>query len=101
MAKCCRNAKVSVRACPYALPRMFYVYVLESALDKCHYIGSTNNLRRRFKEHNDGKVFATKSRCPFILLYYEAYITEKLARNRESQLKLRGQARVQLFKRIK
>ncbi len=81
--------------------RMFYVYVLESTLDKCHYVGSTNDLRRRLKEHNDGKVFATKSRCPFILLYYEAYLTEKLARSRESRLKSRGQARIQLFKRIR
>ncbi len=80
---------------------MFYVYILHSTHDGDYYIGSTTDLKRRFKEHTDGAVFATKSRRPLILLYYEAYKTEELARKRESQLKLRGQARTQLLKRLK
>ena len=79
---------------------MFYLYILGSQKDKNIYIGSTNNLKKRFKEHNSGKVLSTKSRIPFKLLYYEAYKTEEEARKRESSLKLRGQARVQLLKRI-
>ncbi|MFH0846060.1 MAG: GIY-YIG nuclease family protein, partial [Patescibacteria group bacterium] len=31
---------------------MFYLYILGSQKDKNIYIGSTNNLRKRFKEHN-------------------------------------------------
>ena len=34
------------------------------------------------------------------LLYYESYKTEQEARDREAALKLRGQARAQLLKRI-
>lgn len=79
---------------------MFYTYILGSKRDKKLYIGSTNDLSRRFKEHNSGKVLSTKARVPLELLYYEAYMTETEARNRESALKLRGQARVQLLKRI-
>lgn len=79
---------------------MFYVYILGSLKDKELYIGSTNDLRKRFREHNSGKVLSTKSRRPFILLYYEAYKTEGEARDRESSLKLRGQARAGLIKRI-
>lgn len=79
---------------------MFYLYILGSQKDKDIYIGSTNNLKKRFKEHNSGKVFSTKSRIPFVLLYYEAYKIEEESRKRESSLKLRGQARVQLLKRI-
>ncbi|MEA2113011.1 MAG: GIY-YIG nuclease family protein [Patescibacteria group bacterium] len=79
---------------------MFYLYILGSQKDKNIYIGSTNNLIKRFKEHNSGKVSSTKSRVPFELLYYESYRTEQEAHNRESALKLRGQARVQLLKRI-
>ena len=79
---------------------MFYLYILGSQKDKNIYIGSTNNLRKRFKEHNSGKVSSTKSRIPFELLYYEEYKTEQEARGRESSLKLRGQARTQLLKRI-
>ncbi len=79
---------------------MFYVYVLKSSKDNELYIGSTNNLRKRFREHNKGDVQSTKSRRPFNLVYYESYRAENDARNRESQLKLRGQARVQLKQRI-
>lgn len=79
---------------------MFYVYILRSKKDNQLYIGSTNDLRRRLKEHNEGKVFSTKLRTPFELIYYEAYKIEKDARKRESNLKLRSKAFAQLKKRI-
>ncbi|MDO8600749.1 MAG: GIY-YIG nuclease family protein [bacterium] len=79
---------------------MFYVYVLKSKKDMQLYVGSTNDLRKRFKEHNDGKIFSTKTRRPFELVYYEAYKSEKDARVRESNLKLRSRAFTQLKKRI-
>jgi putative endonuclease len=79
---------------------MYYLYILKSKKDAQLYTGSTNDLRRRFKEHNDGKVFSTKTRQPFELVYYEAYKSEKDARNRESNLKLRSRAFTQLKKRI-
>jgi putative endonuclease len=79
---------------------MFYVYVLKSKKDRNFYIGSTNDLRKRFRLHNEGKVFSTKSRRPFDLIYYEAYKAEKDAREREHNLKLRSKAFAQLKKRI-
>lgn len=79
---------------------MFYVYVLKSKKDRNLYIGSTDDLRRRMKEHNTGRVFSTKSRRPFELIYYEAYKAEKDARKREKALKLRSRAFAQLRKRI-
>ncbi|KKS84195.1 MAG: hypothetical protein UV60_C0026G0002 [Parcubacteria group bacterium GW2011_GWA2_43_11] len=80
---------------------MFYVYVLVSKKDGKLYIGSTNNLKKRFEMHNDGKVESTKPRRPFVLVYYEAYADESDARKRESSLKKRGQAKYQLCARIK
>lgn len=80
---------------------MYYVYIIKSLKDKKLYIGSTNNLQRRLKEHNDGKVISTKPRIPFELIYYEAYKAEKDARKREKNLKLRSRAHNQLKKRIK
>jgi len=79
---------------------MFYVYILRSSRDQNLYTGSTNDLKRRFKEHNDGLVFSTKSRRPFELIYYEAYKSEKDARRREHNLKLRARALAQLKTRI-
>ena len=79
---------------------MYYVYILKSRKDGNLYIGSTNDLKRRLDEHNNGLVFSTKSRRPFELVYYEAYKSEKDARNREKNLKLRSRAFAQLKKRI-
>ncbi len=79
---------------------MYYVYILKSRKDGNLYIGSTNDLKRRLDEHNNGLVFSTKSRRPFELVYYEAYKSEKDARNREKNLKLRSRAFAQLRKRI-
>lgn len=66
---------------------MYYVYVLQSLKDKKLYIGYTNNLKRRFAEHNSGRSEVTKERKPFRLLYYEACIQREDALKRELQLK--------------
>src|SRR3989344_3890246 len=79
---------------------MFYLYILKSSKDKNMYIGSTNDLRRRFAEHNKGEIFSTKFRRPFQLVYYEAYKSEKDARKREKNLKLRSKAFTQLKRRL-
>ena len=79
---------------------MFYVYVLKSTLDGNLYIGVTNDLRRRLREHQEKKSRATAPRAPFTLCYYEAYRSRDDARHRESALKLRGQARKHLTTRI-
>ena len=44
-------------------------------------------MRRRLREHNEGKVTSTKSRVPFVLIYYEACLNEHDARVREQYLK--------------
>ncbi|MEI6039906.1 MAG: GIY-YIG nuclease family protein [Candidatus Berkelbacteria bacterium] len=80
---------------------MFCLYILKSLKDEKLYIGSTSNLKRRLEEHNSGKVFSTKTRIPFELVYTEVYKAEKDARHREHNLKLRSNAFNQLKKRIK
>ena len=49
-----------------------YVYVLRSLKDGNNYVGYTNDLRRRFAEHEAGNVLSTAARRPFKLIYYEA-----------------------------
>ncbi len=80
---------------------MFYIYIIRSRKDGLLYTGSTNNLRKRLAEHNAGKIYSTKHRTPFELIYYEAYKAEKDARHREKNLKLRSNALYQLKTRIK
>lgn len=80
---------------------MYYVYILESTkrLEEL-YIGSTNNLKRRFTEHNAGKIFSTNRYKPWRLIYYGAFTEESSARNREHNLKYNGNAMRELKKRI-
>ena len=66
---------------------MVYVYVLRSMKDNRYYTGSTNDLRKRFRMHNNGQVYSTKNRGPFELVYYEACINDHNARVRERYLK--------------
>jgi putative endonuclease len=79
---------------------MFYVYLLEGKKDNNLYIGFTNNIQQRIKQHNNGSVPSTKSRRPLELVYFEGYKSEKDARHREQNLKLRSRAFAQLKKRI-
>ena len=66
---------------------MYYVYILQSELDKEFYIGRTADLKRRYSEHQTGRVESTKHRVPLKLLCYEAYNTKEEAARREDFLK--------------
>lgn len=65
----------------------WYVYILRSVKDGDTYTGSTNDLRKRFKQHSDGLTSSTKGRRPFELIYYEMCKHEIDARSRELFLK--------------
>jgi putative endonuclease len=65
----------------------YYVYILRSQKDKQFYTGVTHDLRKRVKEHNEGKNISTSYRQPLKLIYYEAYILKKDAQAREKYLK--------------
>lgn len=66
---------------------MFTVYILKSLKDQKRYIGSTNNLERRLRQHDHGLVASTKYRRPFKILRIENFMIEKDARLREKFLK--------------
>jgi len=66
---------------------MYYTYILESAKDHKLYIGFTNDLKNRVKEHNCGRVKATQDRKPFKLIYYEACLKKAKALKRETYFK--------------
>jgi len=79
---------------------MFYTYILKSKKNGRLYTGYTNDLRKRFKEHNDGKSKYTKTRGPYELIYYEACLNEDDARSRELYLKS-GKGKLYLKSRLK
>ena len=52
---------------PYAL-LMWSVYVLRSLKDGHYYVGMSEDVAKRLKTHNLGKVTSSKSRRPFELM---------------------------------
>lgn len=81
---------------------MWYFYVLQSLKDpNWFYKGSTNDLRRRFAQHQNKEVQSTRPYHPLQLVYYEAYLNEKSARGREAMVKKSGSSWGALMKRIK
>jgi len=66
---------------------MFYVYLLESLTDGSFYVGSTNDLKRRFKEYNEALNLSTQKSKPWKIIYYEACLNLKDAHRREKWLK--------------
>lgn len=66
----------------------YFTYILKCA-DGTLYTGSTNDLDKRIKQHNDLKSGAhyTKIRRPVSLLYSETFKTLGDARKREHEIK--------------
>ena len=65
---------------------MWYVYFLQLKNGDI-YVGSTNDLKRRFSSHRDGQVLSTKAYLPVRLRCYVAVETEALARKLERYFK--------------
>ena len=66
---------------------MYVVYVLQSEIYKRMYVGMTNDLERRIKEHNNGKTKSTRYYKPWKVLFIESFSTRLEAREREKYLK--------------
>jgi len=68
---------------------MYYVYILRS-IDNYLYIGQTNNLEKRVREHIEHLEKAakfTKEHNNFELVYKEEFLTRLESMRREKQLK--------------
>ncbi len=79
---------------------MVYTYVIRSRKDNKFYTGTTSDLRKRFIEHNEGRVTSTKNRGPFELIYYEGCLNKEDAFARERYLKT-GMGKRYLKNRLK
>ena len=80
---------------------MHFLYVIRSQkFSRRIYIGTTSDLRKRKKDHNNGSNKSTKYGIPWELVYYEAYASEDDALERERKLKKYGSAYGKLKKRI-
>ena len=81
---------------------MYKVYVLENIHDESWYIGQTQDLERRLKQHNSGnggRTTKTKEGS-WKLIYAEAYCDKRDAIGREKFLK-GGSGRIYLKKQLR
>ncbi len=67
--------------------KFYYVYILKSINKEFIYTGYTENLKRRFTEHNSLKVLSTKHYAPLEIIHYEAYKDKLDAHRREGYFK--------------
>jgi len=79
---------------------MYYVYVLKSVNGNFHYIGHSEDISFRLKQHNAGKVRTSKAHRPYTLIYFEEYQTKSEAQKREYYLK-RGKGNIWLREHLK
>jgi len=83
---------------------MHVVYVIQNSSSLDVYVGQTNNLERRLKQHNNGLSKSTHRKASdgrWILVYAEAYRDKEDATEREVKLKQRGSAKHWLKRRLK
>ena len=65
----------------------YWIYVLQSEKNKTRYIGNTENLEVRLKEHNHGRSRYTSAHSPWKIIYKESVESRAQAIPREKFLK--------------
>ena len=66
---------------------MFTTYILRNTSSGRHYIGSTNDIKRRLTEHNRGQTKSTNQNGTWILIHFEEFETAIEAKRREREIK--------------
>ena len=66
---------------------MYYVYIIQSELDKSWYYGFSENPEKRLHFHNDGKSKYTKSKLPWKMIFRRGFKTKTKALKFERYLK--------------
>lgn len=64
-----------------------FVYAIKSTTRNYIYVGMTDNVERRFSQHNSGHEKTTKPYAPFKLIYTQELLSRVDARKREKYLK--------------
>jgi putative endonuclease len=69
---------------------MFYVYILQSQATRKYYVGSTQDVNNRLREHNHGESLSTRGGRPWEIVNIEEFQTRAEAVRKEKQIKARG-----------
>ena len=66
---------------------MFYVYIIQSQVDKSYYKGFSTQPLVRLQEHNNQESAYTSHKIPWLLVHIELFESKTLALKREKALK--------------
>ena len=77
----------------------YFVYILRSTKEGSFYIGYTQNLETRLKQHNGGRSRYTSNKGPWEVFYFETYQDKSEAIRREKFLK--KQRNVSFYMKLK
>lgn len=77
---------------------MYIVYVLKSLSAKKSYVGFTNNIKERLRQHNSGQNYYSKRYMPWKLIYKEEFEKREEAIKKEKYLKSASGRRIILKK---
>ncbi|MBS1669110.1 MAG: GIY-YIG nuclease family protein [Bacteroidetes bacterium] len=66
---------------------MYYVYIIESLVDRDLYKGSIENYQKRLEQHNNGVSQFTRTKMPWRLVFVQNVPTKKEALIIEKKLK--------------
>ncbi|MFZ6001021.1 MAG: GIY-YIG nuclease family protein [Bacteroidota bacterium] len=59
---------------------VFFVYILQSEVNESFYKGSTNDLMRRFIEHNERREDSTRRYAPWRLIHHSMSVAPNNAK---------------------
>lgn len=80
---------------------MWFTYIL-LCQDGTYYTGSTNDVKKRFKDHTEGRgARYTKSHKPVKIIYKEKFATKSEALKREAEIKSWSRAKKEKLVRLK
>ena len=66
---------------------MVYVYVIKGEVANRRYVGITQDVEQRVREHNSGRSSSTKPYIPWQIIHQESFDSHEEARGREKYLK--------------
>ncbi|GAA0891229.1 hypothetical protein GCM10009122_09080 [Fulvivirga kasyanovii] len=66
---------------------MYYVYIIESQIDKSWYYGYSQNVEKRLGYHNNGESRYTKRKTPWQLIFCRSFESKTEALKFEKYLK--------------
>jgi len=79
---------------------MFFVYILKSTYDGMFYVGHTEDLRQRMREHSEGRSRFTRTRGPWELVFAEVVSSRSEAMKREKEIRRRVKVIPKVFLKI-